>query len=93
MVVAVYWRMYGQANFLWFSDIAFFGMAYAMWRDDSLFTGMMAIGVLPLEFIWAFSYLSGFVGSYGRHGLAWATICLIPACRIGCGPCRGFISR
>lgn len=69
VVIAVYWRMYGPANFLWFSDIAFFGMAYAMWRDDSLFTGMMAIGVLPLEFIWAFSYLSGFVGSYGETWL------------------------
>lgn len=62
VVIAVYWRMYGPANFVWFSDIAFFGMAYAMWRDDSLFTSMMAIGVLPLEFVWTFSYLSGFWG-------------------------------
>ncbi len=69
VVIAVYWRMYGPANFLWFSDIAFFGMAYALWRDDSLFTGMMAIGVLPLEFVWTFSYLSGFVGDYGQTWL------------------------
>lgn len=64
-VIAVYWRMYGPANFLWFSDIAFFGMAYAMWRDDALFPSMMAIGVLPLEFVWTFSYLSGFVSGDG----------------------------
>lgn len=69
VVIAVYWRMYGPANFLWFSDIAFFGMAYAMWRDDGLFPSMMAIGVLPLEFVWMFSYLSGFVGDYGSTWL------------------------
>lgn len=69
VVIAVYWRMYGPANFLWFSDIAFFGMAYAMWRDEGLFPSMMAIGVLPLEFVWTFSYLSGFVGEYGTTWL------------------------
>ena len=66
IVIAVYWVKYGPANFLWFSDIAFFGMAYALWRDDALFPSMMAIGVLPLEFIWTFSYFSGFVGDYGQ---------------------------
>ncbi len=66
VVIAVYWVKYGPANFLWFSDIAFFGMAYALWRDDALFPSMMAIGVLPLEFIWTFSYFSGFVGDDGQ---------------------------
>lgn len=69
VVIAVYWVKYGPANFLWFSDIAFFGMAYALWRDDALFPSMMAIGVLPLEFIWTFSYFSGFVGDYGQTWL------------------------
>ncbi len=69
VVIAVYWVKYGPANFLWFSDIAFFGMAYAMWKDDSLFPSMMAIGVLPLEFVWTFSYLSGFFGDYGHTWL------------------------
>lgn len=69
VVIAVYWVKYGPANFLWFSDIAFFGMAYALWRDDALFPSMMAIGVLPLEFIWMFSYFSGFVGAYGQTWL------------------------
>jgi hypothetical protein len=66
IVISVYWVKYGPANFLWFSDIAFFGMAYALWRDDALFPSMMAIGVLPLEFIWTFSYFSGFFGDYGQ---------------------------
>lgn len=57
VVIVVYWKMYGTANFLWFSDIAFFGMAYAIWKDDSLFPSMMAIGVLPLGSSWTFSYL------------------------------------
>lgn len=69
VVIVVYWKMYGPANFLWFSDIAFFGMAYAMWKDDSMFPSMMAIGVLPLELVWAFSYFSGFVGDYGQTWL------------------------
>lgn len=69
VVIAVYWVKYGPANFLWFSDIAFFGMAYAMWKDDSLFPSMMAIGVLPLEFVWTYSYLSGFFGDYGQTWL------------------------
>lgn len=60
VVLAVYWVKYSPANFLWFSDIAFFAMAYALWTDNRLISSMMAIGVLPLESLWVFSYLSGF---------------------------------
>jgi hypothetical protein len=60
VVVPVYWVKYSPANFLWFSDIAFFAMCYALWRDDRLVASMMAIGVLPLETFWVVSYLSGF---------------------------------
>lgn len=61
VVVVVYWIKYGPANFLWFSDIAFFAMCYVLWCDDRFVTSMMAIGVLPLETFWVVSYLSGFV--------------------------------
>lgn len=61
VVFVVYWREYGPANFLWFSDIAFFAMCYALWADNRLVSSMMAIGVLPLETFWVFSYFSGFV--------------------------------
>lgn len=60
VVFVVYWREYTPANFLWFSDIAFFAMCYALWTDNRLVSSMMAIGVLPLEVFWVVSYLSGF---------------------------------
>src|SRR5437764_5272556 len=52
LLVPNYWRQYGPANFLWFSDIALVMMVPALWLEDSLLVSMMALSVLVLELVW-----------------------------------------
>ena len=69
LLVPVYWRRYGPANFLWFSDIALFGAALALWREDALLAGMMAIGVLIPEIAWNVSYFARLLFGVSLTGL------------------------
>ena len=59
VLVPVYWRHYGAANFLWASDIALFLVLVALWSERPLLSSMMAIGVLPFEVAWTLDFLSG----------------------------------
>jgi hypothetical protein len=59
VLVPVYWRHHGPANFLWASDIALFFLFAALWSERSLPGSMMAIGVLPFEIVWTLDFLSG----------------------------------
>jgi hypothetical protein len=52
VLVPVYYVHYGLLHFLWFSDVALFVTLLALWRESPLLTGMMAVGVLPLELGW-----------------------------------------
>ncbi len=54
--VVIYWRRYGPANFLWFSDIAFIGAAPAMWLESPLAAGVLACMVLLPEVLWNVDY-------------------------------------
>jgi hypothetical protein len=58
VIIPVYWIEYTPANFLWFSDIALFALAIAMWTGNRLLYSMMAVGVLPLELIWTIDILT-----------------------------------
>jgi hypothetical protein len=51
-LVPIYWRQYGPANFLWFSDIALLLMVPALWLENRLLISMMALSVLLLELVW-----------------------------------------
>jgi hypothetical protein len=51
-LVPIYWRQYGPANFLWFSDIALLIMIPALWFENALLVSMMALSVLVLELVW-----------------------------------------
>ena len=59
VVVAVNWRTYGLANFLWLSDIALGCTALAVIAENRLLASMPAIGVLPLEIAWTVDLLFG----------------------------------
>ena len=59
VIVPVYWKEYGLANFLWFSDIALLLMVFALWLKSPLLSSMMAVGVLPFETIWMVAFFSG----------------------------------
>jgi hypothetical protein len=52
LLVPIYWRQYGPANFLWFSDIALLIMVPALWLENALLVSMMALSVLVLELVW-----------------------------------------
>jgi hypothetical protein len=51
-LVPIYWRQYGPANFLWFSDIALLGLVPALWLENALLVSMMAVSVVFFEAIW-----------------------------------------
>jgi len=65
LLVPIYWRTYGPANFLWFSDIALFLTLLSLWTGNRLWVSMMAVGVLPLEVFWTLDFALG-----GQLGLA-----------------------
>ena len=51
-LVPVYWRQYGPANFLWFSDIALLALVPALWLENALLISMTAISVVFFEALW-----------------------------------------
>ncbi len=55
-LVPIYWRQYGPANFLWFSDIALFALVPALWLENSLLVSMMAISVVFFEGLWSIDF-------------------------------------
>lgn len=59
VLVPVYWRHNGPANFLWASDIALFLVFVSLWTERPLLNSMMVIGVLPFEIGWTLDLLSG----------------------------------
>jgi hypothetical protein len=57
LLVPVYWRRYGAANFLWFSDIALLVTVIALWLESSMLAGMMGIAVVLPELAWNIDFL------------------------------------
>ena len=51
-LVPIYWREYGLANFLWFSDIALVALVPALWLENALLVSMLAISVVFFEALW-----------------------------------------
>jgi len=52
VLVPIYWRQYGPVNFLWFSDIALLALVPALWLENALLVGMMAVSVVFFEALW-----------------------------------------
>lgn len=59
VLIPVYWRGYGAANFLWACDIALVVTLAALWRESALLNSMMVISVLPIEVAWTLDLFSG----------------------------------
>ena len=51
-LVPIYWREYGVANFLWFSDIALLSLVPALWLENAVLVSMLAISVVFFEALW-----------------------------------------
>jgi hypothetical protein len=70
IIVPVYWRYYGPKNFLWFSDIALIAIAFALWMENRLLISMMAVGVLALELLWNFEFLTRLIFGTSLFGMS-----------------------
>jgi len=70
VIVPVYYVQHGPANFLWFSDIALFGLTLALWLESPLLASMMAVGVLIPEAVWVVSFFSGLLFGRSMSSLA-----------------------
>ena len=56
VIVLIYWRHKGVANFLWFSDIAFLALVAGLWLESAFIVSLMACMVLIPETLWALSF-------------------------------------
>ncbi len=70
VLVPVYLRRYGAANFLWFSDIALFGTVAALWLESSLIASTMAVAIVLLELVWTVDFLARLVSGVKLMGLS-----------------------
>lgn len=69
-VVPIYWRQYGPANFLWFSDIALLALVPALWLENSLLVSMMAISVVFFEALWNVDFFFRLITGKSLIGLS-----------------------
>jgi hypothetical protein len=70
VLIPIYWREYGPANFLWFSDIALFAIVIGLWTRHPLPASMTAVGVLLLESVWIVDFAVLMVTGHSPVGLA-----------------------
>jgi hypothetical protein len=70
ILVPVYLKQYGPGNFLWFSDLALFVTAAALWLESSLLASMMAVSVIVLESVWIIDFLIGLIAGSSLIGLS-----------------------
>ena len=52
VLVPIYYRQYGLANFLWFSDIALLALVPALWLENALLVSILSISVVFFEALW-----------------------------------------
>ena len=69
-LVPVYWRQYGPANFLWFSDIALLALVPALWLENTLLASMMAVSVVFFEALWNADFFSRLLTGKSLIGLS-----------------------
>ena len=65
VILPVWTRHLGVRNFLWFSDIALFTTAAALWLESALIASMMALAVMVPELVWAASFFGRLL--FGLH--------------------------
>ncbi len=56
VIVLIYWRHRGPANFLWFSDIALLALVPGLWLESPFIVSLMACMVLVGEMLWSVSF-------------------------------------
>lgn len=62
VLVPIYWKNYGPANFLYFCDLALLLTLPAVWLENRLLASMPAVGILAPQVIWCLDYGANFFG-------------------------------
>src|SRR6516225_9980494 len=62
VMVPYYFRCYGPTNFLYYCDVAVLMTLVAVWREDSLWASMPAVGILIPQAVWMVDFLGGVAG-------------------------------
>ncbi|MDH3578337.1 MAG: membrane-associated protein [Gammaproteobacteria bacterium] len=70
VIVLIYWRHRGPANFLWFSDIALLALVAGLWLESSFIVSLTACMVLVPEMLWIVSFFGGLLRLQRVIGLA-----------------------
>jgi hypothetical protein len=70
LIVPVYLKSYGPANFLWFSDVALVLMVPALWTESPLLASMMALAVTLPELAWTVDFFGRLLSGCRLLGLA-----------------------
>ena len=61
-LVPIYLRDYGPTNFLYYCDVALLMTLVAIWREDSLWASMPAVGILLPQAFWMADFLGSMIG-------------------------------
>lgn len=59
ILVPYYLHCYGPTNFLYYCDVAVLMALVAVWREDSLWASMPAVGLLIPQTLWMVDFLGG----------------------------------
>ena len=59
LLVPIYWRTYGPANFLWVCDAALVITSIALWIESSLFVSVEALAMTLPQTIWLVDFFTG----------------------------------
>jgi hypothetical protein len=70
VLIPVYWRHYGLANFLWFSDIALFTTNVALWRESRFLASTQAVSVGLLELFWISDFVLRLIADVSLNGIS-----------------------
>jgi hypothetical protein len=70
VIVLIYWRHRGPANFLWFCDIAFLALVPGLWLESSFIVSLTACMLLVPEILWSVSFFGGLLRLPRLTGLA-----------------------
>jgi len=70
LLVPVYLRHYGPANFLWFSDVALLGMVPGLWMESPLIVSTLTLAVVLPEVVWNLDFFGRLITGHAPFGLA-----------------------
>lgn len=70
VLVPVYWRAWGPANFLWFCDVALFVTLVGLWLESPLLISMQAVGIVLLQVTWIADFVWRLISGRSLTGVA-----------------------